>query len=268
MKALGLNYVSIPVNKEYKITAKELNEEINRRKVNNLKPLKGLILSNPSNPTGAMLDKQEVQDLCQTCDDNGIIFISDEIYHGISYGKKEHSATEFSDKSIIINSFSKYYSMTGWRLGWMVVPLELVNVMNKLSQNMYINAPTLSQVAAIEAFNCDEELQQHVTRYTTNRNIVLTTLESLDLLKGASPADGAFYVYVDLKHAGVDNAPALCQRILEEAGIAITPGVDFEDAESGLGFQRVRFSYSRSTEEVQEGMNRFKKWWLENMSSK
>ena len=266
MKALGLNYISIPVNKEYKVTSKELKEEIIRRKENNLKPLKGLILSNPSNPTGAMLDKQEVSDLCKTCDDNGICFISDEIYHGISYGKTEHSALEFSDQALIINSFSKYYSMTGWRLGWMVVPTEMINVMNKLSQNMYINAPTLSQISAIEAFNCEEELQSHVARYSKNRAIVLSTLESLDLLSGASPSDGAFYVYVDLKHAGVDDAPKLCKRILEEAGVALTPGVDFEDAESGLGLQRVRFSYSRSTDEVEEGMKRFKTWWLQNMA--
>lgn len=211
-----------------------------------------------------MLNKEEVEDLCNLCNDNEITFISDEIYHGISYGKKEHSAAEFTDKAVIINSFSKYYSMTGWRLGWMVVPEELVNVMNKLSQNMYINAPTLSQIAAVEAFDCDEELQEHVKRYTKNRDIVLSTLESLNLPH--SPADGAFYVYVDLKHVGVTDAPMLCQRILSEAGVAITPGVDFEDAESGLGLQRVRFSYSRSTDEVQEGMTRLKDWWLQNMS--
>jgi aspartate/methionine/tyrosine aminotransferase len=138
--------------------------------------------------------------------------------------------------------------------------------MNKLSQNMYINAPTLSQIAAVEAFNCEEELEGHVQKYAKNREIVLKTLESLGLLEGASPADGAFYVYVDLYKSGVTDTPSLCKRILNEALVAITPGVDFEDAESGLGLQRVRFSYSRSTEEVSLGMERFKKWWLENMT--
>lgn len=254
------------MNKEFKITAKELKEEIIRRRESNLVPLKGLILSNPSNPTGAMLDKQEVNDLCKLCEEENILFISDEIYHGISYGKKEHSAVEFSDKAIIINSFSKYYSMTGWRLGWMIVPNELIQVMNKLSQNMYINAPTLSQIAAVEAFNCDEELQGHVQKYAKNREIVLKTLESLGLLECCSPADGAFYVYLDLLKAGVKDTPSLCKRILNEAGVAITPGVDFEDAESGLGLQRVRFSYSRSTDEVSQGMERFKNWWLKYMN--
>jgi aspartate/methionine/tyrosine aminotransferase len=148
----------------------------------------------------------------------------------------------------------------------MVVPEELIDTMNRLSQNLYINAPTLSQFAACKAFECTEELDGHVAKYAVNRDIVLSTLNELGIDKNASPADGAFYVYVDLYEFGVTDAPALCSRLLEEAGVAITPGTDFECPSTEYGKHRVRFSYSRSTEEVREGMNRFRNWWLENMT--
>jgi len=267
LKAAGLEYVSIPVNKDYKVTSFELEQEIQRREVTKLPPLQGLILSSPSNPTGAMLTPQELFSLCETCKKHGITFISDEIYHGISYGKEEASAVQFSDSSIVINSFSKYYSMTGWRLGWMVVPHSMVDTMNRLSQNLCINAPTLSQIAACKAFSCSNELNKHVSMYAINRQCVLDTLSELGLLAGASPADGAFYVYCDLAHAGIFDTPTLCHQLLVEAGLALTPGVDFEDPESGLGNQRVRFSYSRSVEEVSEGMQRFKRWWIKKQKS-
>lgn len=171
----------------------------------------------------------------------------------------------------MINSFSKYYSMTGWRLGWLVVPLSLVDAMNRLSQNLYINAPTLSQYAACHAFHADvtAELEKNVAKYKTNRDIVLSTLRELQIDQNASPADGAFYVYVDLGEAGVKDSTLLCRRLLEEAGVAVTPGCDFEDPATALGHQRVRFSYSRSTDdEVRKGMQRFKTWWLANPMKK
>jgi aspartate/methionine/tyrosine aminotransferase len=268
MKATGLHTVNIPINGEFKITAKELGAEVTRRKALQLSPLKGLILSSPSNPTGAMLSPEELQELCQLCDQENILFMSDEIYHGISYGRhQEETALKFSNSAVVINSFSKYYSMTGWRLGWMVVPPSLVDAMNRLSQNMYINAPTLSQLAATHAFECDDELQGHIAKYRQNRDCVLRTLKELGLEEGCSPADGAFYVYVDLSASGVNDAPALCRQILEEAGVAITPGSDFEDPDSGLGLKRIRFSYSRSTEEVEKGMSKFKAWWIKNKGS-
>jgi len=138
MTATGLNYCSIPVNSEYKVTKKELAQEVIRRASENLPRLKGLILSSPSNPTGAMLTPLELKDLCEYCEENSIRFLSDEIYHGITYGKEVASAAAFSKSAVVINSFSKYYSMTGWRLGWMVVPESLVDTMNRLSQNMYM----------------------------------------------------------------------------------------------------------------------------------
>ena len=270
MKATNLNAVSIPVNSEYKVTAKELLLMIKERSLKNLPPLKGLILSSPSNPTGAMLTPDELKELTDLCKVQNILFISDEIYHGISYGSTpEASALQFSSSScIVINSFSKYYSMTGWRLGWMVVPLSLVDTMNRLSQNMYINAPTLSQIAACKAFDCNKQLDSYVNMYKVNREIVLEALQELGLLSGAAPADGAFYIYIDLQAAGVTDSMQLCHRLLEEAGVALTPGVDFEDPENGLGLKRIRFCYARSTEDVREGMRRFKIWWAENMVAK
>lgn len=143
MKATGLNSVNIPVNKDFKITKKELDIEISRRSVSGEKKINGLILSSPGNPTGAMLSPSELEELCNCCKENDIIFLSDEIYHGISFGsngekKDEASAVQFSNSCVVINSFSKYFSMTGWRLGWMVVPTSLIDVMNRLSQNLYI----------------------------------------------------------------------------------------------------------------------------------
>ena len=229
MKATNLNPISIPMNNEFKITAKELMQAIERRKELKLPPIKGLILSSPSNPTGAMLSDIEMEELCKVCISNGILFISDEIYHGISYGnQKEVTALSYSKSAIVINSFSKYYSMTGikntflisskyalvgWRLGWMIVPPSLVSTMNRLSQNMYINAPTLSQIAAVKAFECNEELDKLVEVYRVNRQCVLDTLAELNILD-VSPADGAFYVYADLSKQGITDTMDLCKRYL------------------------------------------------------
>lgn len=271
MKVCGLHSVSIPVNLEYKVTALELTLEIEKRKLNGEKKLSGLILSSPGNPTGAMLSPTELKELCLVCTNNDIIFLSDEIYHGISFGgpngskKEEHTAAQYSESAIVINSFSKYFSMTGWRLGWILVPETLVDVMNRLGQNLYINAPTLSQLAAVHAFDCTDELEGHVQKYAINRQCILDTLKELSLDTNISPADGAFYVYVDLLAAGITDSTNLCSRLLEEAGVAVSSGVDFEDPSSGLGNYRVRFSYSRSTKEVTEGMKRFKTWWQANM---
>ena len=178
MSATNLEYVSIPVNDDYKVTAKELQDAIDRGKELGEAPLKGLIMSSPGNPTGAMLTPEELKDLCETCEKNDITFISDEIYHGISYGKPEQTSLKYSDSSIVINSFSKYFSMTGWRLGWMVVPESTVDAMNRLSQNMAISAPTLSQLAAVSAFGDEAraELEEHVHKYQQNRQIVLDGL--------------------------------------------------------------------------------------------
>mmetsp|Transcript_46534 Transcript_46534/g.80186 ORF Transcript_46534/g.80186 Transcript_46534/m.80186 type:complete len:436 (+) Transcript_46534:80-1387(+) len=255
LNALGCEVTTVPINAESKVTQKELKEVVDAGK----KP-RGLILSSPSNPTGAMLSPEELRGLCEYCEQEGILFISDEIYHGISFGKEEETALKFSDKCMVINSFSKYYSMTGWRLGWMVMPPGLVDAGNRLAQNLYINAPTLSQLAAVEAFDCEAELEAHVARYAENRRVVLAALDDMGVTSRA-PSDGAFYVYADVGRFTRD-AEGLCRRALEEAGVAFTPGTDFEDPAGPVGGSRVRFSFCGSTRDVREGMEALTQWWL------
>lgn len=263
--ALGIELASIEINKDFKLTAKELLAEILRRESEGEKAISGLILSSPSNPTGSMLSAGELMDLCEVCDNAGVQFISDEIYHGISYGKKEATALNFSNKCIVINSFSKYYSMSGWRLGWMVIPSELVDPINSLQQNMFINAPTISQTAALACWDDESiaELEGHVEKYRRSREIILNELKNISSLRIA-PADGGFYVYV---HLGDDDvgpglgSVAMCKALLEEEFVAFTPGIDFEDPQSCLGDQRFRISYAGGVDTAKNAMTRFRRFW-------
>jgi aspartate/methionine/tyrosine aminotransferase len=234
LQALGCHLANVPINTEFKLTAAELRKEMQRRKENGEPKLKGLILSSPSNPTGAMLSVEELQELCELCEEEGIRFLSDEIYHGISYGKKEATALSFSSTAIVINSFSKYYSMSGWRLGWMVLPADIVEPINVLQQNMFINAPTISQTAALKCWEDEtiEELEGHITKYRSSREFILKELATIKEIdpKNVAPADGGFYVYIDLGEENVDRAQGLgstemCRLLLEEEGVAFTPGV-------------------------------------------
>lgn len=283
LSALGCEVATIPINRHFKLTATELNEEVRRRSVEKLQPLKGLILSSPSNPTGAMLTEDELRAICETCDAHGIQFISDEIYHGISYGTtKEATAIMYSKNSIVINSFSKYYSMSGWRLGWLVIPDHLVDPINRLQQNMFINAPTISQTAALQCWKEEtiQELEGHVDKYRRSREVILKTLASIREIDPANiaPADGGFYVYVDLgednvaHHQGkndVTTSPPhyilgsveFCQALLEEEGVALTPGTDFEDPQSNLGNRRFRISYAGGEETIREAMHKLYHFW-------
>ncbi|KAL3815432.1 hypothetical protein ACHAXA_009177 [Cyclostephanos tholiformis] len=232
--------------------------------------IRGLILSSPSNPTGAMLSPHELRELCELCDEEGIRFLSDEIYHGISYGKEEATALMYSSTAIVINSFSKYYSMSGWRLGWMVLPYDLIDAINVLQQNMFINAPTISQTAALRCWDEDtiDELEGHVMKYRASREHVLRELGDLEGIptRNVAPADGGFYVYVDL---GDDNvcpdtglgSTEMCRRLLEEAGVAFTPGTDFEDPNNNLGERRFRISYAGGTDMVKRAMELFARFW-------
>lgn len=268
LSALGCKLATIPINQDFKLSAVELEGEIARRKEAGEPPLKGLILSSPSNPTGAMLHPEELKALCELCDAEGIQFLSDEIYHGISYGMKEATALQYSSEAVIVNSFSKYYSMSGWRLGWMVIPEKLVDPINSLQQNMFINAPTISQTAALKCWDeaTTEELERHVCKYRTSRALILEKLKQFKELdqKNIAPADGGFYIYVDL---GDDNvAPGLgsvkmCETLLEDHHVACTPGVDFEDLAGNLGDRRFRISYSGGVDTVQRAMDRFHEFW-------
>lgn len=269
LMALGCELATIDINAEFKITALELGREIERRREKGLKPISGLILSSPSNPTGAMLSAEEMESLCGLCDAEGVQFLSDEIYHGISYGKKEATALSYSNRAIVINSFSKYYSMCGWRLGWMVIPDKFIDPINKLQQNMFISPPTLSQTAAMRCWDDETiaELESHVQKYRKSRQYILNELASIPDIdpRNIAPADGGFYVYVDLGDDNVSpcglGSVAFCKSLLEEEGVAFTPGVDFEDPKSGLGDRRFRISYAGGVQTVEEAMKRFHKFW-------
>lgn len=215
----------------------------------------GLIVASPSNPTGTMVGHAEMKELARWCDRNGVRLISDEIYHGIVYEGDTVSAAEVTDQAIVINSFSKYFSMTGWRIGWMVVPQDLVRPIERLAQNFFISVPTLSQHVALAAFDCREELDRHVRRYKTNRDLLLKGLPEAGL-KTFAPAEGAFYLYADVNHLTNDSRD-FCSRMLKEAGVATTPGVDFDRAR---GAGTLRISFAGSTAEMEEAVRRLKAW--------
>lgn len=215
----------------------------------------GLIIASPSNPTGTMLGEQELSALTSYCRKKGIRVVSDEIYHGIGFGTRPVSALESDGQALVINSFSKYFSMTGWRLGWMVVPEDLARSMECLAQNFFISPPTLSQHAAVAAFNCHEELQANVGRYAKNREVLLNELPAAGL-DDLAPADGAFYVYADVTRFTNDSVD-FSKRMLAEIGLAATPGVDFDPAR---GHGSIRFSFAGATADMVEAANRLKGW--------
>lgn len=217
--------------------------------------LKGLLLASPSNPTGTMLTPERLEEIVRVCDQRGMWFISDEIYHGLTYGQPEATALQYSDDAIVINSFSKYFSMTGWRVGWMVVPERLVRPIERLAQNLYIAAPTVSQIAAIGAFDGIEELEANKTVYATNRDLLMAGFAEAGF-DTIVPADGAFYLYVDVS-AYTDDSLAFTRTMLAETGIAATPGLDFDPVR---GNRFVRFSYARSTADMREAVARLNSW--------
>lgn len=264
LSTYGCEVVALPVDANYNVTARELAAGQEARAKAGRLPIKGLILSSPANPTGAMLSPEELKELCALCDATDVQFISDEIYHGIVFegAPRAASALEFTSKAIIINSFSKYYSMTGWRLGWLVVPDYLDSVVDALNQNMNVSAPTIAQRAAVAALSDEAkgELEGHVQRYAASRQVVIDGLKSMGLHQYAPP-QGAFYMYVDLAAHGVTDSLAMCEALLTDAGVAMTPGVDFEQPGSGLGEQRVRIGFPGATEDIRQAMGKFHEWW-------
>jgi aspartate/methionine/tyrosine aminotransferase len=211
----------------------------------------GLLLASPANPTGSMLAPETLQGLAHYCHEKGIRLISDEIYHGLTYGKPVASASQFSDSAIVINSFSKYFSMTGWRVGWMVLPEDLLRTAERLAQNLFISPPHISQVAAAAAFECGPELEARRAGYVQARAVMLAGLQRAGF-SSFSPPDGAFYVYAGIAGRAPDSA-VFCNRLLDEAGIAATPGYDF-DPERGGGY--FRLSYCGALADIEEAMER------------
>lgn len=217
--------------------------------------LSGVLVASPANPTGSMLDRETLAALMAAAEARGIAFISDEIYHGIQYGSRAVSALEISDQVYVINSFSKYFSMTGWRIGWMVVPPDHVRRIERLVQNLFICAPHASQIAALAAMDATEELSSNLAVYRANRTMMLARLPAAGISRLAPP-DGAFYIYADVLDM-TDDSRILARDILRDAGVAVTPGLDFDPSR---GHQTLRFSYAGTTAEIAEGLDRLEAW--------
>ncbi|MDF0600055.1 aminotransferase class I/II-fold pyridoxal phosphate-dependent enzyme [Psychromarinibacter sp. C21-152] len=215
--------------------------------------LDGLLVASPANPSGTMLDRAALAALIGAAQDRGAAFISDEIYHGLEYGRKAVTALEITDDAYVINSFSKYFSMTGWRVGWMVVPEDQIRVVERLAQNLFICPPHVSQVAALAAMDCGDELKANLAVYAENRRLMLEGLPAAGF-GDIAPPDGAFYVYADVSDL-TDDSRAFAAEILDRAGVAVTPGLDF-DARRGTG--TLRFSYARATADIAEGLERLR----------
>ncbi|HWI26378.1 MAG TPA: aminotransferase class I/II-fold pyridoxal phosphate-dependent enzyme [Stellaceae bacterium] len=249
LTALDLVPVELPAGppERYQMTLELLRRHTGR--------LDGLIVASPANPTGTMLAPSELAGIAQYCSDMGIRFVSDEIYHGIVFGATVATALAMTSEAIVVNSFSKYFSMTGWRLGWMVVPPDMVRTVECLAQNLYISPPALSQHAAVAAFACREELDANVARYAANRAVLLEELPKAGFDRFA-PADGAFYLYADVAHM-TNDSPEFCRRMLREIGVACTPGIDFDTAR---GDASLRISFAGSTETIAEAARRLKAW--------
>ena len=248
LTAVGLQVVDLPVDGD-------TNFQPTPAMIEDAGALDGLIVASPSNPTGTMLSPEELGAICRTCDKSGIRLVSDEIYHGITYREAAETASRFTDDAIIINSFSKYFSMTGWRIGWMILPEQLRRPVECLAQNLFISPPCVSQHAAMAALDCTEELDGYVARYAANRDVLLSGLPDAGLDRLAS-ADGAFYVYADVSDF-TDDSVGFCSRMLAETGVAATPGIDFDPTR---GHHYVRFSFAGSTADMESAVVALKTW--------
>lgn len=218
-------------------------------------PLNGLLIASPANPTGTTIEPDRLAELVRFCNVEGVWFISDEIYHGLTYEAPAATALSVSDDVIVINSFSKYYAMTGWRIGWLVVPPALVRTFERLQQNFFISAPAVSQAAAVAAFDATDELERNRAVYARNRSLLLEALPQAGLTSMA-PADGAFYLYADVS-TFTDDSRAFANAMLHEIGVAVTPGLDFDETR---GHRFLRFSYAGTESDMAEAAERIKAW--------
>ncbi|HYE45355.1 MAG TPA: aminotransferase class I/II-fold pyridoxal phosphate-dependent enzyme [Caulobacter sp.] len=216
----------------------------------------GLIIASPANPTGSILPPEELAAIAEVCRRRGVRIVSDEIYHGLSYVGPVPSMLEFEPGALVVNSFSKYFSMAGWRLGWLVAPEALREAARAYVGNLFLTAPSLSQHAGLAAMDCIEELEAHVAVYRRNRELLLDALPELGLTSIAPP-DGAFYIWADIGHL-TDDSMAFCKRLLRQTAVATAPGVDF-DPINGRRF--MRFSFAVSTPEVEEALKRMTPWF-------
>ncbi|ERP97811.1 1-aminocyclopropane-1-carboxylate deaminase [Labrenzia sp. C1B10] len=249
LKALGLVAVEIEVGEEtrWSLTPAHLEEAQKEG------PVKGVLVASPANPTGTMMTADALEDLIRYCDEAGIWFISDEIYHGLCYDGEEKTALETSQNVIIVNSFSKYYCMTGWRIGWLVLPEQLVRPTERIAQSLYISPPELSQIAAGAALNSVQELEAVKAGYAANRALLLDGLPKIGLDK-LLPVDGAFYIYADISRFSSDSLD-FARRMLHEAGVAATPGVDFDPVH---GHEFLRFSFAGAHDDMKLALEKLR----------
>ncbi len=251
LAALGLEVVEIPTTAEarWQASASAIEE------VHAERPLAGVIVASPNNPSGTMMTREGLGSLVSACREMKIALIMDEIYHGLVYEGDEVTALEFSDDVVVVNSFSKYFCMTGWRVGWMVLPEQLVRPVERLAQNLFISPSELSQRAALGAFESRDELEAVKSGYAASRRLLLERMPKIGLDRFL-PVDGAFYFYADVSRYTNDSLD-FCRRMLHEAGIAATPGLDFD---TGRGSSYVRFSFAGRTDAVAEACERLGRW--------
>lgn len=216
----------------------------------------GAIIASPANPTGTIIAPEELQTIARVCGERGIAIVSDEIYHGLHYGEAAHSILEYAPDAFVVNSFSKYYSMVDWRLGWLLVPESHVDTVRAYAGNLFLTPPSPSQQAALAAMDCRDELEGHRRMYARNRALLLDALPSLGLQRIAPP-DGAFYVWADVGHL-TDDSLAFCTRLLEETGVALAPGVDFDPVD---GHRFIRFSFAPATAHIEDALQRLRPWF-------
>jgi aspartate/methionine/tyrosine aminotransferase len=251
--ALGLKVIEVPVAAETGFTLTP--DSLEAAQSENGVRLKGVLLASPANPTGTVTGRKALTALAEYCSTNSIAFISDEIYHGLTFANEETTALELTDEAIVINSFSKYYCMTGWRIGWMVLPERLVRPIERVAQSLYISAPELSQIAATAALGATAELEVYKATYAANRDFLMRRLPEMGL-PIASPMDGAFYAYVDVTRFTNDSME-FAKRMLSEIDVAATPGLDFDPLE---GHRSLRMSYAGSEAEIVEAVERMAGW--------
>lgn len=249
LHALDINIVEIETTKDtnYQPTV-ELLENCGQK-------FDGIIITNPSNPTGAMLDEKTLKEVCEWCDGNGVRLISDEAYHGITYETPAQTALHYSDSAMVLNTFSKYFALTGWRLGWLITPDDMAPRIKNLAENLFVSPPTIAQHVALESFNHMDVLDGYVDIYRTNRDILRKRLPALGF-GDMSSAQGAFYFYIDV-HNLTNNSEEFCRRMLDEAMVAMTPGMDFD---GGRGSSTIRISYAGSPEDMNEACDRLQNW--------
>lgn len=256
VKALNMTPVEIACGpaEHYQLTAAALEA---------LEPAPaGVIIASPANPTGSIIAPEEMAAIAEVCARRGVTIISDEIYHGLSYGAPTPSMLEYAPDALIVNSFSKYWSMAGWRLGWLLVPADHIETARAYIGNLFLTPPSLSQHAGLVAMDCHDELEGHIEVYRQNRQLVLDALPSLGL-KTIAPPDGAFYIWADIGHL-TDDSVAFCEQLLRDTGVATAPGVDFDPVE---GHHFMRFSFAVSTPLIEEALKRMQPWFAARAAS-